>query len=100
MSDYEPILRRLTINAGITLKFRKNPGDGECLGRVHTGLGKYTSLAAGAVIANLRVNGLVEERGNHIPYLTPLGVEVAQYLAANWDNVSHLLRDPIPPRLR
>lgn len=93
--NFEPILRKLTVNAALTLKCRKNPDDGECVGRMHTGLGKYTHLAALGVIANLRVNGLIEERGKHaIPYFTPIGVEVAQYLAANWDAVYHMLRDP------
>lgn len=97
--EFDPILRKLTTNAGITLRHRAHPVAGECLGRVHTGLGKYTALAAGAVISNLRVNGIVEEQRG-VPYLTPLGVRVALYLAQNWDDAKDLLRDPIPPRLR
>lgn len=100
-SEFEPVLRKLTVNAAITLKFKKDPAAGECLGSVHTGLGKYTSLAAGGVISNLRVNGMVEERGEHrTAYLTDLGARVARHLAENWDEVHHLLRDPVPPRLR
>lgn len=91
-----PILRKLTVNAGITLKHQKQPTVGEPLsGRVFTGLGKFTSLAADGVISNMRVNGLVIEVGPHrTARLTPLGVQVALYLMAHWDDVSHLLRDP------
>jgi len=47
------VVKKLTVNAGITLKFRSTPRDGKCLGRVHTGLGKYTTLSAIGVINNL-----------------------------------------------
>ena len=98
------IIAKITYNAAVTLKNTiESPSPlGDFLGgteRIFTGLGKWTSLAAGGVANCCIVNGLAEERphkpgGSLCTYITPLGREVAQHLIDHWDDVRSKLRDP------
>jgi hypothetical protein len=104
-NDYiEPLIQRLTYNAAVTLRNtveRPSP-HGDYLGgdqRIFTGLGKWTTIAAGGVANCCVANGLAEERpyrpnGALYTYITPLGKEVARYLSDHWDDVKGKLRHP------
>ncbi len=100
-NDYiAALIPRLTVNAAITLRHR-DPALGHMrLGSVHTGLGKWTILAAIGVFNNLRAAGCaVEEEhrpGHSVTWnITPLGAEVAAYLRNHWEEVSPLLRHSV-----
>lgn len=99
-NDYiAALIPKLTVNAAITLKHRKPQSGNSLLGHVHTGLGKWTTLAAIGVFNNLRAAGCAEEevRGHGCGAtwnITPLGEEVAAYLRNQWGEVGHLLRKP------
>lgn len=100
--DREKILRALTWNAAWNLKetitgpHERFPDLLNGGRRISTGLGKWTSLAAGGVESNLLKHGLVEPRwlpwngtephqGWESLCLTPLGREIAAHVEAHWD---------------
>lgn len=94
-NDYiAPIVAKLTLNAAINLRNAVlhpcplNPENVHGKGRIHTGLGKWTTLAARGVENNMIALGLAERRGpwDHV-HITPLGREVATYVTANWDDL-------------
>lgn len=103
--DRETILRALTWNAAWNLKetvtgpHERFPDLLNGGRRISTGLGKWTSLAAGGVESNLRKHGLVEPRwlpwngpdrhqGWESLCLTPLGREIAAHVDAHWDTLT------------
>lgn len=106
-NDYiAALLSRLTYNAAVNLAHSVadpcplNPDNIHGKGRIYTGMGKWTTLAAIGVENNAISLGLAERRGQFaFAYITPLGREVAAYLAAHWDEVEHLLRDTDQERL-
>jgi len=94
-NDYiAPIAARLTLNAAINLRCTVtnpcplNPDSLHGKGRIHTGLGKWTTLSARGVENNMISLGLGERRPpwDHA-YITPLGREVAAYINDNWDKL-------------
>lgn len=97
------IAAKLTINGAINLRstvtdpcsLNSNAVHGK--GRVFTGLGKWTTLAAIGVENHLKSLGLAEDSpkmswGGRHTWITPLGREVAAYLAANWDELQGSFR--------
>ena len=113
-NDYlAQIVVRLTYNGAVNLRETvENPCDlapdnvhGRC--RMYTGPGKYTSLAARAVERHLCALGLAEmawdgsywhdarqeDQRNMRCQITPLGREVAAYVASHWDELSTALQD-------
>lgn len=99
-NDYlAPIAAKLTLNAAINLANTVknpcplNPENLHGKGRIFTGLGKWTTLAAIGVENNLIALGLgVRRPPYNYAYITPLGKELAAYIHANWDNLE--FRDP------
>ena len=94
-NDYlAPIANKLTLNAALNLRNTVrdpcplNPNNVSGKGRIHTGLGKWTTLAARGVENNMISLGLAERKGpwGHV-YITPLGREVAFYVDQNWDEL-------------
>lgn len=94
-NDYlAQIAAKLTINAAINLRYSVsdpcplNPESIHGKGRIFTGLGKWTTLAARGVENNMVALGIAER---HPPYdhalITPLGREVAQYVHDHWDEL-------------
>ncbi|WP_024517106.1 hypothetical protein [Bradyrhizobium sp. Tv2a-2] len=87
MTDIPAIASRLTIIGAINVKDAGKNEDDSC-GRIHTGLGKWTHIAALGVERSLTKLGLVEVRGKHDGlFWTPLGKEVGAYVRANWDKL-------------
>lgn len=98
-NDYlAPIAAKLTWNAAYNLRGTvanpcpNNPNAIHGKGRVHTGLGKWTTLAAIGVENNIKSLGLGEDvlmdwGGYHV-HITPLGREMAAYLNAHWDDLT------------
>lgn len=89
------IAAKLTINAAINLRYSitnpcpLNPESIHGKGRIYTGLGKWTTLAATGVENNMISLGLAERRPPHdFAYVTPLGREIAAYIHQNWDNLA------------
>lgn len=62
-------------------------------GRIYTGLGKWTHIAAMGVKSHLVSLNLAEVREEPWLDITPLGREVAEYLQANWKDLSGSFRD-------
>lgn len=103
--DIAPILARLTWNGAHNLmqsvvagheRFPDLLNGGR---RLHTGLGKWTTLAAIGVENNLIALKLIEPRwlpwngperhqGWESPCLTPLGRRVAEHLRDHWDTLT------------
>lgn len=89
-----PIAAKLTLNAAINLRYSVinpdplNPDSVHGKGRIYTGTGKWTTLAAIGVENNMVSLGLAERRGpwDHA-YITPLGREVAAYLNEHWEDL-------------
>lgn len=89
------IARELTINAAITMRYSAGPQ----IGRIFTGNGKWTTLAAIGVENNLKKLGLIELRPLHedrpdvtIGCWTSLADELRQYITDHWDEIE--FRDP------
>lgn len=102
-NDYlSPIIAKLTINGAINLRasiddpHERFPDLVNSGHRIFTGSGKWTYLAAFGVRRHLIALGLAEERyidwnGNGRGWdglcMTPLGRELAEYIATHWDEV-------------
>lgn len=102
-NDYlAPIAAKLTFYAAINLRSTVtspcplNPNAIHGKGRIYTGLGKWTHIAAIGVENNIKSLGLGVEvkqpSGSYHVHITPLGREVAAYIDANWDELS--FREP------
>ncbi|WP_333702923.1 hypothetical protein [Sphingobium yanoikuyae] len=113
-NDYiAPVLKKLTYNGALAVRHTvefPHPDiprllNGSC-SRIHTGLGKWTTIAAIGVENNIRASGLIEEfdagpiwrpgqweRPWIVNVLNDLGMEVAHYLLAHWDEAHFDLRD-------
>lgn len=113
-NDYlAPIAARLTYNGAVNLKATVedpdplNPDGVRGRGRIFTGIGKYTTLAARGVESHLCKLGLGEmvwtgtywhgDRQEHQKNMrcriTPLGREMAAYVTANWDDLVPKFRE-------
>lgn len=99
-NDYlAPLAAKLTWNGAYNLRHTVtdpcplNPDNVCGKGRIFTGLGKWTTLAAIGVENNIIRVGAAERRGefDHA-YITPLGRELAAYIHAHWDELT--FRDP------
>lgn len=95
--DLLSLAKQLTLNAAITLSH--SAFDQGCVGRVFTGSGKYTTLAAIGVVSNLEKLGLIEERPLYadaphslVSIWTRLGIDLCQFITEHWDEIS--FRDP------
>lgn len=94
-NDYlAPIAARMTWNAAFNLRRTVthpcplNPENVHGTGTIHTGLGKWTTLAARGVENNMVSLGLAERRPPwDRAYITPLGREMAAYLNEHWDEL-------------
>lgn len=97
--DIDAIARRLTINGAISLRYSISDlkkGDRPYVGRVHTGNGKWTTLAAIGVENNLSSLGLTELQKlhpdepynkDHVLCWSRLGLEVGHYITTHWDEL-------------
>ena len=102
MSNYlASIAARLKINGAINLRSTVtspcplNPNAVHGRGRIFTGLGKWTTLAAIGVENHLKKLGLAEDSpilksGSRHVWITPLGREVAEYIDKHWDELEFL----------
>lgn len=95
------VVRTLSFNMAMTLRAtvdQPNPHDPDSLGgkgRIYTGLGKYTTVAARGVFMGLRKRGLAVSRP-HDPQrpeigesylITAKGRRVAEYVRDHWRNL-------------
>ena len=103
-----PIAAKLTINGAINLRSTVtnpcplNPDSIAGGGRIYTGSGKWTTIAAIGIERHLMSLGLAEEvwtgtywhgareerHKNMACRITPLGREVAAYIAEHWDDLT------------
>lgn len=105
-NDYlKEIAEKLTINMAVNLLHGVDPAEDFpgryfiSTGRLHTGMGKWTTLAAIGIENGFKSRGLAEnvvcERPSTFSgygpitmlFLTPLGVEVGNYVKAHWDDL-------------
>lgn len=108
-NDYlAPIAAKLTINGALNLRSTVTepcPSNPDAVhgrgGRIFTGLGKWTTIAAIGVENHLLQLGLAEKvwtgtywhhlheekHKNMVCRITPLGREVAAYITAHWDEL-------------
>lgn len=98
-NDYlAPIVAKLTYNGASnlvgTLK-HPHPRRATALngGRVYTGGGKWTHIAALGVERHLISLGLCEVREEPWLDVTPLGFEVAAYVKSNWSDLASSFRN-------
>lgn len=94
-----PLAKRLTINAAINLRaWFKEPGREDRIkpwgpGRIFTGLGKYTTLAAIGVENNMIAVGAAEKHGEFgFVRITDTGRTLAEYIHCHWEELE--FRDP------
>lgn len=94
-NDYlAPLAAKLTINGAINLRHSHEHPDPLSLdnihgkGRIFTGGGKWTHIAATGVENHLISLGLAirSGRANHVR-LTQLGRELAMYISEHWDDL-------------
>lgn len=96
---------KLTINGAINLHSTitdpcpLNPDAIHGKGTIFTGLGKWTTLAAIGVERHLVSIGAAEwhmrsDGRTRVVRITPLGRELAAYLAAHWEDLRGTFRDP------
>lgn len=91
LDHYAATLAKLTMNSVITLSTQV---EGELVGRVYTGLGKWTTLAALGVQRNLHKAGCTTRADMGGMLLTPLGVELAKAIAVDVQQALRMCRQP------